>query len=223
MSPFLPGQHPALLPQLLYDSSSPSLQFLPSRPLALTSGRARCSLRVAASKLCACWWARRTDKGETHPADIPPGRIWMGESLPCSDTIFNTKKAKTWCLWELLSVCHTGMKLAKGINVMWALPTDRGEAAAETTLKYERTERHSWGNHFHFTNYPSPRTTDQSEFWGLNLAACSMSYLCKPTGTISLNKRKSTWAFLCKSLEEHFPASGGAGNSHSWLRERATP
>lgn len=54
MSSVLPGQHPALLPQLLYDSSSPSLRFLPSRPLALTSGRARGSLRVAASKLCIC-------------------------------------------------------------------------------------------------------------------------------------------------------------------------
>lgn len=69
---------------------------------------------------------------------------------------FQQKKVETWYLWELLSVCHTGMKLAKGINVMWALPKDRGEAVAETKLKYERTERHSWGNHFHFINYPSP-------------------------------------------------------------------
>lgn len=45
------------------------------------------------------------------------------------------KKVETWCLWELLSVCHTGMKLAKGINVLWALPTGRGEASAETKLK----------------------------------------------------------------------------------------
>lgn len=88
MSSFLPGQHPALLPQLLYDSSSPSLWFLPSRPLALTSGRARGSLRVAASKLCICWLTCQTDKGEAHPADIPPGRMWMGVSLPCSATIF---------------------------------------------------------------------------------------------------------------------------------------
>lgn len=139
MSSVLPGQHPALLPQLLYDSSSPSLRFLPSRPLALTSGRARGSLRVAASKLCICWLTRQTDKGEAHPVDIPPGRMWMGVSLPCSATILikkrKKKKVETWCLWELLSVCHSGMKLAKGINVLWALPTGRGEAAAETKLK----------------------------------------------------------------------------------------
>lgn len=92
MSSVLPGQHPALLPQLLYDSSSPSLRFLPSRPLALTSGRARGSLRVAASKLCICWLTRQTDKGEAHPVDIPPGRMWMGVSLPCSATILIKKK-----------------------------------------------------------------------------------------------------------------------------------
>lgn len=62
MSSFLPGQHPALLPQPLYDSSSLSLQFLPSRPPALTSGRVRGSLRVAASKLCVCWRTHRTDR-----------------------------------------------------------------------------------------------------------------------------------------------------------------
>lgn len=92
MSSFLPGQHPALLPQLLYDSSSPSLRFLPSRPLALTSGGASGSLRVAASKLCACRRTRRTDKGEAHPADVPPGRMWMGVSLLCLATIFNEKE-----------------------------------------------------------------------------------------------------------------------------------
>lgn len=124
---------------------------------------------------------------------------------------FQWKKVETWCLWELLSVCHTGMKLAKGINVMWALPTDRGEMAAETKLKYGRTERHSWGNHFHFTNYPSPQSTDQSESLGLNLAVRSMPCPCNPPVPVSSNKGKSTWAFLCKSLEGRFPAPGGAG------------
>lgn len=94
MSSFLPGQHPAPLPQLLYDSSSPSLRFLPSRPLALTSGRARGSLRVAASKPCICWLTRQTDKGEAHPAGIPPGRMCMGVFLPCSATIFIKKEKK---------------------------------------------------------------------------------------------------------------------------------
>lgn len=94
VSSFLPGQHPAPLPQLLYDSSSPSLRFLPSRPLALTSGRARGSLRVAASKPCICWLTRQTDKGEAHPAGIPPGRMCMGVSLPCSATIFIKKEKK---------------------------------------------------------------------------------------------------------------------------------
>lgn len=205
MSSFLPGQHPALLPQLLYDSSSPSLRFLPSRPLALTSGGARGSLRVAASKLCACWRTRRTDKGEAHSADVPPGRIWMGVSHH-----FQQKKVETWYLWELLSVCHTGMKLAKGMNVMWALPTDRGEAVAETKLKYERTERHSWGNHFHFINYPSPWTTDRSESPGLNLAAHSVPCL-QPTSTPLFKQREENTSFSMQIPWRTFPCSRGYG------------
>lgn len=93
MSSFLPAQHPALLPQLLYDSSSPSLWFLPSRPMALTSGGARGSLRVAAPKV----WVLTDMLGRQRwgsPCRHSSGRMRLGVSLPLSATTFSKRQEK---------------------------------------------------------------------------------------------------------------------------------
>lgn len=112
------------------------------------------------------------------------------------------------------------MKLAKGINVLWALPMGRGEAAAETELKYERTERHSSGNHFHFTNYPSLQKTDWRETLGLNLVAHPFP--------------AAHWYHFFDQIENHrsfsmqtpwrmLPCTRNCWNLCSWLREWAAP
>lgn len=51
---------------------------------------------------------------------------------------FQQKAGETWCLLELLSVCRAGMRLAEGIKVTRAVPTEEGEAVEETQLKCER-------------------------------------------------------------------------------------
>lgn len=130
------------------------------------------------------------------------------------------KKVETWCLWELLSVCHTGMKLAKGINVLWALPTGRGEAAAETELKYERTERHSSGNHFHFTNYPSLQKTDWRETLGLNLVAHPFPAAHWYNFFDQIENHRS---FSMQTPWRMLPCTRNCWNLCSWLRKWAAP
>lgn len=58
------------------------------------------------------------------------------------------KKGETWCLWELLSVCHTGMKLAKGINVLWALPTGQRGGCSRNQAEIEKNREAQLGKPF---------------------------------------------------------------------------
>lgn len=125
---------------------------------------------------------------------------------------FQQKAGETWCLWELLSACSVGMRLAEEIKVTRAVPTKEGEAVEETHLKCERGTARETTSTSHMISAE------------VDLAFCSMAL--QPTSTWTDGKAQE--AFNAELLEGCFlPERGqaclrGAG-IHVRSLGRATP